>query len=739
MADMIEIDEADGRPRFALHGRDFSYVFAITLEGLAKHIYYGERVADAIGLSGLHRRVSRENTAWHEQYRHSSLNDLPQEYPVAGASDYRHVCLDGETSDGRSLGTLVYRDHTVCAGAPDLDGLPGGAADGAQTLTVAMTDPVTGIVAELLYTVWANHGVLGRAVRFSNHSGTTITLRRALSACLAMPPGRYDALHLHGSWAHEFQQERIRLPTAQLVAESTRGTSSAAHHPFIALLSPDATEEAGEVTALALVYSGNHRHTAERGEYGDVRLSAGINPSGFSWRLEPGETFTAPQALSVRTSDGLGAMSHAWHDFVREKISPPRWRGVSRPSYLNTWEAAYFDVNEQKVVGLAERAASLGLDMLVLDDGWFEGRTHAATSLGVWHADKERFPSGISTLAKSVAAVGVRFGLWVEPEMVSPDSPLLIDHPDWILAVPGRTPSVGRAQLTLDLTNPSVTDYLYRQIADLLACGDVSYVKWDMNRPMTDVGSSWLPAERQRETAHRYTLALYALLDRLTIAFPDVLFEACASGGNRFDLGMLSYCPQGWLSDMVDPIGRAAIVSGASLVYPTDVMAAYIGPSPNHQNGRVTSLSTRMHAGAMLAAQGVSLGAADLDANEGALRTFAADCDERRHRRLGARFDRLLVGDNETIWQQTSADGSFVSLVDLYRLARPNAPYRRARLRGLAPEARYRAVFDGTIHSGAALMGPGLALPHSTMMMDGEGAYMPPGDFSSVLLELERL
>lgn len=738
MAGVIEIDEETG-PAFALHGQGFSYAFAITPEGLAKHLYIGPSVCDAATLRGLHRRTSRENTAWHEEATHSSLNDLPQEYPVAGASDYRHSCLAGSDAKGRPVGTLIYRGYSVADGAPDLGGLPSGRGEGAQTLTVTMEDPATGLVADLHYTVWSEYGVLARSVQLRNEGSLTVTLSRALSACLALPPGPYEALHLHGRWAHEFQLERIQLPTAQLVIESTRGTSSAAHHPFLALAGPGTTEEAGTVAAMTMVYSGDHRHTAERGEFGEVRLSAGIGPSGFSWRLEPGEAFTTPQALIVHTEGGLGGMSRVWHKFVRDRISPARWRGVRRPSYLNTWEAAYFAVSEDKVLQLADRAARLGLDMLVLDDGWFEGRTHAATSLGVWRADAERFPSGIANLAKRITDKALKFGLWVEPEMVSPDSSLLAHHPDWILRVPGRTPSFGRSQYTLDLTNPAVADYIYQQVAALLSCGNISYIKWDMNRPMTDRYSPFLSPDRQGEVAHRYTLALYALLDRLTTDFPDVLIETCASGGNRFDLGMLSFCPQGWLSDMVDPVGRAAIVSGASLIYPTDVMAAYVGPSPNHQTGRITSLQTRMTMGAMLASQGISLGEADLQRDENALRLFAESVRNRACGRLNARFDRLLTTPNETIWQQTTADGAFVTVIDLHVLAQPGQPYRRACLRGLAPNARYRQIGDDAVMSGAALMGAGLRLPHVTMMMDGEGPYMPPGDFASVQIELERL
>ena len=734
---LIEESRSAGGPVFALRGEGFAYVMRVTPEGLLQHVHYGAVVGSDVSQAGLAPRVSRENAAWHEDAPHSSLNALAQEYPVAGASDYRHCALDADTADGLPVGTLTYRAHGVRDGAPDLGGLPVARGEGARTLTVTMADPVTGLVADLHYTVWPDQGVLARAAVLRNEGGAAITLRRVLSACLSLPPGCYEALHLHGSWAHEFQVERVPLPSAELVVRSARGTSSAAHHPFLALLSPGTTETAGEVVACTLIYSGNHRHTAERGEYQDARLSAGIEPGGFAWRLDPGQRFATPQALSVFAQNGLGGMSRIWHRFVRDRVSPPRWRDRPRPTYLNSWEAAYFDVDEDKVLRLADRAARLGLDMIVLDDGWFEGRTGPQTGLGSWQADRARFPAGIDGLASRVRAKGLLFGLWFEPEMASPDSALLRDHPDWVLRVPGRRASVGRHQLTLDLGQAQVRAHVYEALAAHLRGGDIAYVKWDMNRPMTDVRSAALPPERQREAAHRYVLGLYEVLGRLTADFPDVLFEACASGGNRFDLGMLSYCAQGWLSDMVDPVGRAAIVSGASLLYPTDVMAAYVGPSPNHQNGRLTGLEARFDAGVLLAAQGVSLNEEALDADEAALRALFAGAKAAASRRLGARFDRLLTAANETIWQQTSTDGRHVVVLDLHVLARPNAPLRTARLRGLDPAAGYRDA-SGVVRTGAVLMNAGLPLPQ-VGLTGGEGAFMPPGDFATALIELERV
>jgi len=432
-------------------------------------------------------------------------------------------------------------------------------------------------------------------------------------------------------------------------------------------------------------------------------------------------------------------MSHMWHEFISDKVSPKAFRHVPRPTYLNTWEAAYFDVDEDKVLHLADKAKDIGVDMLVLDDGWFEGRRDDTSSLGDWTADRERFPSGIPSLAAKVKAKGLKFGIWFEPEMVNPKSKLFNDHPDWILHVPGRKPSLGRNQLTLDLSRPEVIDYLYSQIDDILLCGDIDYVKWDMNRNMTEVGSAGLPKNRQREVSHRYILGLYDLLRRLTTKYPNVLFENCASGGNRFDLGMLHYMAQNWTSDMCDPIGRLDIINGCSYLFPLDVTAAYIGPSPNHQNGRLSSIKTRFNAGAFCAARGISLNEADIVENEEELTALMAFAKSSAPDMVGGRFDRLIKSDNQVCWQYTSRDGHSVYLAYFHILAAPNQPFRRARMVGLDSGADYMLVEDGARYAGDALMQNGMPLPYvATGQVNDKVRYMEKGDFSSYLFTFKR-
>ena len=741
---------------FALQNDRISHVFRADEAGVLEHVHHGAPVRDPGGLPRA-ARTRRDCAVQFEGMDGPNLNALPREYPTPGRSDYRRGALAGHSSAGGTVFGLRHVGHRMSDGKPGIAPLPsarGGGArgDGARTLSVDMEDAVSGLSATLHYTIWPDHPVIARSATFRNAGPDTLTLTRALSSALDLPPGEYDAVHLHGSWAREMNVERVPVPHGVFEIGSTRGTSSAAHAPFLAVVERDATETAGRVWASTLVYSGSHLFSVETGEFGDVRAMCGLAADGFAWRLEPGGTFQTPEALLLFSGDGLRGMSAAWHDFVRAHILPARFRDTPRPTYLNTWEAAYFDVDEARVLELADRAVELGVEMLVLDDGWFGRRRDDTSSLGDWTPDPERFPRGVPALARDVAARGLRFGMWIEPEMASPDSDLLRAHPDWTLHQPGRTPSLGRHQLTLDMGRAEVRDHLYGRIADVLDSGDVSYVKWDMNRAMSEVGSAVLPPGRQRETAHRYMLGVYELLARLTDAFPDVLFESCASGGNRLDLGMLRFMPQSWTSDMVDPVGRADIVSGASLFLPPDCMAAYVGPSPNHQNGRVSSLRTRYLAGVMCAAHGISLNADDIAADLPALRRFVDFSKATAGQRLGARFTRLVTSPNSTVWQMTSADGRHVWVLDLHVLGGPNLPLRRARLHGLDAAADYElqddahglgdggAVIGQRVWGGDVLMAAGLPLPVVATNPDrSDVRYAPPGDFAAHLLVFEKV
>ena len=510
---------------FALTNRYFSYVFRVSREGILEHLHYGGALNSPENVTVHHMRTQREATSTFHGHPYFNLSDTPQEYPSFGTSDYRFPALHGLNADGNTVLSLFFKDYRIVKDKPKLKKLPSARGGDSETLIITLEDPLHKLTTELHYTIYADYGVLVRSAKFKNNSDQEIQLQHAFSSALDLPPQDYELLHLHGTWSREFNEERLDVPKGRFVIDSVRGTSSAAHNPFLALLQKGTTEDHGRVYAITLMYSGNFALSVEKGEFNDVRLLAGINPFNFHWRLKPGKSFDTPEALHVFADKGLRSMSHIWHNFIRDKVSPPQFRHVPRSTYLNTWEAAYFDVDENKVLELADKANEIGVEMLVLDDGWFEGRRDDTSPLGDWSADKKRFPSGIPALAKKVKAKGLKFGIWFEPEMVNPKSRLFEKHPEWVLHVPGRTSSLGRNQLTLDLSRGDVIEYLFDQIDAILSCGDIDYVKWDMNRNMTEVGSTGLPKNQQREVSHRYILGLYKLLRRLTKKYPNVVFE----------------------------------------------------------------------------------------------------------------------------------------------------------------------------------------------------------------------
>ena len=649
------------RQTFALTNPFFSYVFAVTAEGLLEHIYFGSPVQTPDTLPR-YIRTERGTGVDFEGHYNLNLNEMMQEFPVWGNGDFRSPVFHGTASDGHSTFSFRYASHRIVKEKPNLVGLPSARGGECETLIVTLEDDVAQITAELSYTIYFHHGALARSVCFKNTGPKVFHLEHVHSSALELVPGEYDLLHLHGAWAAEFNAERLPLGKMRQTITSNRGTSSAAHNPFLTILERGANESTGKVYSTALVYSGNFSMSAEIGEFGQIRCLAGINPFNFNWRLNPGETFQSPEALHVFSPDGLRRMSHIWHDFIREKITPQRFQNVPRPTYLNTWEAAYFDMDETKLLTLADKAKEIDAEMLVLDDGWFLGRNDPKSSLGDWTADPKRFPSGIPALAKKVRAKGLKFGLWFEPEMISPNSQLFQEHPDWALQVNNRRPSLGRHQLTLDLTRQPVRDYIFEALDSQLSCGDINYVKWDMNRHMTDIGSSAWPPDQQKEVSHRYILGLYKLMRRVLDKYPNILFEMCAAGGNRFDLGMLSFMPQGWISDMCDPSGRLPIITNASYLFPLDVMTAYMGPTPNHQNGKMSSINARAIAGVFCVAQGISLNTADIEKDKDEISAWLEFVKSSRTNLMGGEFNRLIHTAEQTAWQYISQDRTHVYL-----------------------------------------------------------------------------
>ncbi len=714
---------------FTLGTKNTVYQMQLGPLGYLLHLYYGRRAGGFFDYLHLPRDCGFSANPYELQAsRGWSLDTMPQEYSGSNGADFRLSSVRSESDSGQTGADLRYRRHEIRSGKYALEGLPSALDRGGEceTLRITLADGATGLEAELLYGVFAEKDMITRAVRFRNAGTQGLRLRAAASACLDLPFGSWELLHFHGRHTMERQAERRPLLSGIQTVSSGRGASGHQHNPFVILCSPDATETAGSAVGVMLAYSGSHRTDIELDQGGSVRVVSGINPDGFSWRLEPGGTFDTPEVLLTFSAQGLGELSRRYHRFLRGNICRDP-RGLSeRPVLLNSWEAMYFDFDEQKLLGLAREAKDLGADMLVIDDGWFGRRDDDLRSLGDWTADPRKLPRGLKPLLEDIRALGLKAGLWVEPEMVSEDSDLYRRHPDWALAVPGRKPAVGRSQLVLDLSRQEVTDWLYRTLSGLLRDLPLSYLKWDMNRHLTDLYSASLPPDRQGETGHRYVLGLYSLLERLTEEFPEVIIEGCSGGGGRFDAGILAYCPQIWCSDNTDALARLSIQYGTSFGYPASAVGAHVSAVPNHQTGRTVPLGTRA-AVAMSGTFGYELDPAKLTAEE-----------KREIRDQLRRFRSLrgLIGEGDlyrlteggkpplTAWQFVSPgrDETLVNIV----LTEPRANPRPLHicLQGLDPDAEYLladsvffgcgpapdTAFAGRL-TGAALMYAGITLP----------------------------
>jgi alpha-galactosidase len=566
--------------------------------------------------------------------------------------------------------------------------------DEADTLVVVLADEPSGLIVELAYTIFADRPIIVRNAVIRNDGAATIRLTGAMSLALDLPDADWELLQLSGGWARENHVVTGRLRPGRQSIGSDHGSSGHQHNPFIALHRPATTESDGEALGFSLVYSGNHLEEVDVGVFGTTRVRLGISPNTFSWVLEPGDAFATPEAVLAYSDAGLGAMSDAFHGLYRERLARGRWRDSPRPVLLNTWEAAYFDFDEARLLDIAVAARDLGIELFVLDDGWFGVRDSDDRSLGDWVVDRRKLPGGIDGLAAKVEALGLRFGLWIEPEMVSARSRLFEAHPDWAVGIPGRPRTESRNQLVLDLSRPEIVDHLTGVLSDLLSSAPISYVKWDMNRTITEPFSTSLPADRQGEFFHRYILGVYELYGRLTAAFPDVLFESCAGGGGRFDPGMLAFAPQAWTSDDTDAIERLSIQWGTSMAYPLSSMGAHVSAVPNHQTGRITPIETR----AAVAFFGVFGYELDPTALTGADRTAVIDqiAFYKEHRELfqRGRFVRLRspfdADGDPTAWMVVAPDRSHAIVMVCRTRNTPAGPADRIRLRGLDPGIAYR-------------------------------------------------
>lgn len=691
----IYVDESLGL--FHLQSKGTSYIIQL-VEGYPSHVYWGSRLRhDSTLTDALQIRERSSFSPNPVPGKPSlSLDALPQEYPQYGTSDFRRPAYQAQLADGSRITELKYAGYAVTSGKPSLEGLPAVYAeseDEAQTLELILKDSYAGLTVKLLYTVFADHNAIARSVRFEHNGDAPLRLEQALSASVDFADSAYDTLHLSGAWARERHvQRRALVPGAAVALESRRGSSSHQLNPFMALLRHGADEDHGDVYGFSLVYSGSFAAVAEVEQFGTTRVNIGINPFDFSWLLEPGQTFQTPEAVLVYSGEGLGGMSRTYHRLYRTRLSRGVHRDKARPILVNNWEATYFNFDADKITAIAKEAGPLGIELFVLDDGWFGKRDNDDSSLGDWFEHSRKLPGGLADLAGRVNAEGLQFGLWVEPEMVSPDSELYRKHPDWCLHAEGRRRTEARNQLILDLSRPEVCDYLYETLSAVFASAPITYVKWDMNRNMTEIVSAAAAPERQKETAHRYMLGLYNLMEKLTSRFPDILFESCSGGGGRFDPGMLFYMPQTWTSDDTDAIERLAIQYGTSIVYPASSMGAHVSAVPNHQVERTTSLAIRGDV-AMSGNFGYEL---DLTAFTEAEKNLAAKqiAQYKEIRTLVQQGDMYRLsspfeGSGDTAWMFVSEDKTEAFVAYFRVLAKPNAPIARLVLKGLNPELDY--------------------------------------------------
>ncbi|MDO4534596.1 MAG: alpha-galactosidase [Clostridium perfringens] len=638
------------------------------------------------------------------------------EYPSFGATDLRCPAVEFQFEDGTSATDLRYKCHNIFKGKNKLQGLPATYIENeseAETLEITLVDSLKNIEVVLSYSVFEEFNAITRSVKVKNLSEENINIERVLSTNFDFKDSNFDLIQLSGAWARERDFVRNPLRRGSQSIESRRGASSHAQNPFIALARPDANENTGDVYGFSLVYSGNFLANVEVDMYENARAQIGINPFDFKWLLESGEEFQSPEAVMVYSSEGLTGMSHIYHNLYGKRLCRGKHRDEIRPILINNWEATYFDFNDEKIEAIAKDAASLGVELFVLDDGWFGERNSDKSSLGDWFVNEEKLNGGLNKLANKINDMGMKFGLWFEPEMVSPISKLYEKHPDWCIHIDGRTRSTARNQLILDLGRSDVREYIIETVSNVLKSANIEYVKWDMNRNMSEVASTVLSANRQRETYHRYMLGLYEVLEEITSRFPNILFESCSGGGGRFDAGMLYYMPQVWTSDDTDAIERLKIQHGTSMVYPNVTMGCHVSAVPNHQAHRITPLKTRGSV-AMSGNFGYELDITKLSNEEKEI--MKEQINFYKEVRNTIQFGDLYrlanpFEDNDVSWMYVSKDKKEVVVTLIRQCATVNRGFTNLKLKGLDKDSSYEIIGEDLTLGGDILMNLGLNVP----------------------------
>ena len=711
---------------FSLRTNHSMYQMQVREHDTLVHLYYGANVGDT---EITHRIISLDRGFSGNPYeagedRTFSLDVLPQEYSGYGNGDYRINSMEAQHEDGSDALHLRYECYKMMEGKYSLKGLPAmfGSAEEAETLEIVLYDRISNLKVHLLYGVFPELDVITRAVRIENQGEKTVTIQRAMSMEMDYPNKHMDFIHFYGRHTMERMMERLPLHHGVQSVESKRGTSSHQHNPFVILCDKATTETHGDCYGFALVYSGNYKCEIEVDQMEQTRLTMGIHPYHFSIRLNTGDVFETPEVIMAYSDAGLERLSHIFHDAYRSNLIRSKYVNTPRPILVNNWEATYFNFDEEKLFQIAKAGKDIGLDLFVLDDGWFGKRNSDYTGLGDWVVNEDKIKGGLPKLVERINGIGMKFGLWIEPEMVSEDSDLYREHPDWCLRIPQRHMNRSRHQLNLDITRKEVRDHIMGQIFKVMDSCNVEYIKWDMNRSVDNVYSMALPAERQGEVFHRYMLGVYEMMEQLVQRYPDLLFENCSGGGGRFDAGMLYYSPQIWCSDNTDAVDRLKIQYGTSFGYPISTMGAHVSVCPNHQTGRSTPFETR---GVVASAGtfGFELDLEKLTPEEKELaRRQIREYKETEHLVQTGDYYRLtspFKNNDYVVWQFVSKDKkeSIVNGVMLRNEANPHI--HLIWLRGLEPDQYYKDMASGTVYTGAALMKAGIPLPV------GIGDYQP--------------
>ena len=722
----IFYDEKNGL--FHLQTPDTSYIIGLYEGKVPLHLYYGKKLTSDISFEDLFEKIGVNGWGHGGECadfeKPIQMSRLPLECPGIGDGDVRPAVFQAKYEDGSILSKLWYQGYRITAGKPAIPGLPSAYVEDdseAQTLELYLRDEYQDISVTLVYTAYTSLDVITRSMRITNGNKGVVKLNKVLSGCIELQSKDYDFIHFYGSWARERYVERKPLFIGDQHVDSLLGSSGHHQNPFICLASHGATEDSGEVYGANLVYSGSFISGVYVDPYYRTRLYIGINPENFEWKLECGEEFCTPECVFVYSCEGIGKMSRTYHKLIRDRVSRGRFRGKERPILINNWEATYFNFDEELIVKIAKKAAEVGVDMMVLADGWFGSRDDDTTSLGDWFPDKKKLPDGISGLAKKINDIGMKFGLWFEPEMISPVSKLYEAHPDWCLHVEGRSRSLSRNQLILDYSRADVREYIIDTMTALFDTANIEYIKWDMNRNMSEIGSALLPADRQGEVAHRYMLGLYSVLETLKNKYPHILMEGCAGGGGRFDMGMLHYFDQIWTSDDSDAVERLTIQNGTSYCYPSITMGAHVAKSPNGFAGRATTMSLRGYV-ALAGQFGYELDLNKLsDEDIEVVKEQIALC--RQYRNVFHRGDmyRLMSSDDSCfmVWEFVSEDKNTV-IVDIFTTkAVPYGPPFHIKLSGIDSNASYKDKATGRVYTGEYLINIGLTR-HADREYDGE-------------------